>query len=125
MHDQPDVEELLNAVSAFLRNEAAPMLDSRLRFLCLVAANAIDIAAREFAFGSDFNAHETARLRKLLCSDDSLHELNVKLCAAIATDKMGPETVGLMEHLHSTTMERLAIDQPQYAAYRRKLGTAP
>jgi hypothetical protein len=35
---------------------------------------------------------------------------------------MDLDTVGLAEHLRETTLAKLAVDQPRYAAYRRALG---
>jgi hypothetical protein len=35
---------------------------------------------------------------------------------------MDLSTPGLPEHLWQTTMDKLAVDQPGYAAYKRELG---
>lgn len=32
------------------------------------------------------------------------------------------QTPGLSEHLWQTTMDKLAVDQPNYASYKRELG---
>ena len=53
--------------------------------------------------------------------DGSLEELNRALCAKIRAGEMGLETAGLVEHLWDTTLAKVAIDQPKYAAYKRAL----
>jgi len=35
------------------------------------------------------------------------------------------QTPGLSEHLWQTTMAKLAVDQPNYASYKRELGGKP
>jgi hypothetical protein len=36
---------------------------------------------------------------------------------------VGLQTPGLADHLWQTTMDKLAVDQPNYAAYKREMGT--
>jgi hypothetical protein len=50
----------------------------------------------------------------------SLEELNRLLSARIASGAMDFQTPGLTEHVWQTTMDKLAIDQPNYASYRRE-----
>jgi hypothetical protein len=54
--------------------------------------------------------------------DGSLLELNRVLAGKIARGEMDLQTPGLFEHLWQTTMDKLAVDQPNYASYRRELG---
>ena len=49
-------------------------------------------------------------------------ELNRALADKIASGEMDLQTLGLADHLWQTTMDKLAIDQPTYAAYKRELG---
>jgi hypothetical protein len=51
----------------------------------------------------------------------SLFELNRALADKIAKGEVDLQTSGLAGHLWQTTMDKLAIDQPTYAAYRREL----
>ena len=39
-----------------------------------------------------------------------------------ATPEVDLQTPGLSEHLWQTTMDKLAVDQPKYASYKRELG---
>ena len=119
MQDQPAAKELVLAVREFLENVAMPKLEGHDAFHARVAANALAIVERELAIGPDSNAEEAARLRDLLGEDGSLHDLNVKLCDAISEGRMTLDTQGLADHLWLTTLTKLAIDQPRYAAYRR------
>ena len=51
----------------------------------------------------------------------SLFELNRTLADKIAKGEVDLQTAGLAEHLWQTTMDKLAVDQPGYAAYRLEL----
>ena len=48
-----------------------------------------------------------------------------KLAEKIANGEVGLNTPGLKEHLWQTTMDKLAVDQPNYASYERELGNKP
>jgi Domain of unknown function (DUF6285) len=52
----------------------------------------------------------------------SLGDLNRALADRIARGEVDLQTPGLTEHLWQTTMDKLAVDQPNYAAYKRELG---
>jgi hypothetical protein len=69
------------------------------------------------------DAAEAARLSQLLGLQGSLIELNRALAGKIASGELDLQTPGLSEHLWQTTMDKLAVDQPNYAAYKRELGT--
>ncbi|GLR86719.1 hypothetical protein GCM10007857_34300 [Bradyrhizobium iriomotense] len=69
--------------------------------------------------GSD--AKEVERLRALLGMDGGVMELNRALAMRIAKGEVDLATPGLAEHLWQTTMDKLAVDQPNYAAYKREL----
>jgi Domain of unknown function (DUF6285) len=53
----------------------------------------------------------------------SLGELNRTLADRIAKGELDLRTPGLAEHLWQTTMDKLAVDQPNYASYKRELGS--
>jgi hypothetical protein len=118
MQDQPSVDELLCTAAAFLRECAAPALEGRDGFHARVMANVIDIARRQIALGPEADAAERERLRALLHADGDLESLNRLLCERIRTGVLGPDAAGLAGHLWQTTLDKLAIDQPGYAAGR-------
>ena len=121
MQDEPTPVELLEGVAAMLRDIAMPELTGRTAFMVRVGANAVDLVRRQLELGAKFDAAELARLQALLKSEGALLDLNTRLCAAIENRSVTLDTPGLADHLWATTMEKLAVDQPQYAPYRRAL----
>jgi hypothetical protein len=124
MQDEPTPEELIGAVANFLRDELAPGIAGHHAFKLRVAINALDLVVRQLALEEDSDTAETARLRQLLggpVADLSLAELNRALADRIAGGKADLQTPGLAEHVWQTTMDKLAVDQPNYASYRREL----
>ena len=61
-------------------------------------------------------------LSQLLGMQGSLGELNRALADRIASGEVDLQTPGLADHLWQTTMDKLAVDQPNYASYKRELG---
>jgi hypothetical protein len=122
MQDEPTPAELVKAVADFLRNELTPQLGGHSAFKLRVAINALDLVTRQLAPESSSDAAEAERLSQLLGRQGSLRELNRVLADRIAGGEADLQTPGLAEHLWQTTMDKLAVDQPNYAAYRRELG---
>ena len=121
MQDEPTPTELIKAVADFLRNDIAPAISGHAAFKLRVGINALDLVTRQLAQEPGSDAAERERLKHLLGSDGSLAELNRALCDRIASGEVGLRTPGLSEHLWQTTMAKLAVDQPNYAAYKREL----
>jgi Domain of unknown function (DUF6285) len=122
MQDEPTPVELIKAVADFLRNELTPQLGGHSAFKLRVAINALDLVTRQLALEGSSDAAETERLSQLLGRQGSLRELNGVLAGKIASGEADLQTPGLAEHLWQTTLDKLAVDQPNYAAYRRELG---
>ncbi|EKS36487.1 DUF6285 domain-containing protein [Afipia broomeae] len=120
MQDQPTPVELINAVAEFLRADVAPQLSGHAAFKLRVGLNALDLVARQLTLEASGDAAELERLSKLLGTSGSLEELNRLLSARIASGEFSFDTPGLTEHVWQTTMDKLAIDQPNYASYRRE-----
>jgi hypothetical protein len=57
----------------------------------------------------------------LLSVEGSLIDLNRALAGKIANGELDLQTPGLSEHLWQTTMDKVAVDQPNYASYKRVL----
>jgi hypothetical protein len=123
MQDEPTPVELLEGVIAFLRDELMPELSGRSAFLTRVSANACDIVRRHLENAASYDAAEMKRLTALLSRSGTPEDLNRELCDRIEQGSMTLETPGLADHLWATTLEKLAIDQPQYAPYRRALAS--
>jgi hypothetical protein len=122
MQDEPTPTELIKAVADFLRNEITPMIKGHNAFKLRVGINALDLVTRQLALEPDSDAAEAARLSKLLGVPGSLGELNRALADRIGNGEMDLQTPGLSDHLWQTTMAKLAVDQPNYASYKRELG---
>ena len=122
MQDEPTPEELIRAVADFLRNDIAPEIGGHNAFKLRVSINALDLVTRQLALESVSSAAEAARLTQLLGMQGSLGELNRALADRIAKGEIDLQTPGLTEHLWQTTMDKLAVDQPNYASYKRELG---
>jgi Domain of unknown function (DUF6285) len=123
MQDEPTPTELIKAVADFLRNEIVPQIKGHNAFKLRVGINALDLVTRQLTLAAGSDAAEAVRLRQLLGADGSLIELNRALSDKIANGEVGLQTPGLAEHLWQTTMDKLAVDQPSYASYKRELGT--
>jgi hypothetical protein len=122
MQDEPTPTELLKAVADFLRNEITPAIKGHNAFKLRVGINALDLVTRQLTLADDGDAAEHTRLKQLLGADGSLIELNRALSDKIAKGEVDLATPGLSDHLWQTTMDKLAIDQPNYASYKRELG---
>jgi hypothetical protein len=121
MQDEPTPGELIKAVADFLRNELTPEIGGHSAFKLRVAINALDLVTRQLALQSGSDAAEVGRLSQLLGMQGSLGELNRALADRIASGEADLSTPGLAEHLWQTTMAKLAVDQPNYASYRREV----
>ena len=122
MQDEPTSEELTKAVADFLRNDIAPEIGGHNAFKLRVAINVLDLVTRQLKLGQGSDAAEAARLTRLLGMEGSLLELNRALSDKIAKGEVDLQTPGLAEHLWQTTLAKLAVDQPNYASYKRELG---
>jgi uncharacterized protein DUF6285 len=122
MQDEPTPQELIKAVADFLRNEITPVIKGHNAFKLRVGINALDLVARQLALEPDSDAAEAGRLSGLLGVQGSLGELNRVLADRIAKGEVDLRTPDLADHLWRTTMDKLAVDQPNYASYKRELG---
>jgi Domain of unknown function (DUF6285) len=122
MQDEPTPTELIKAVADFLRTEIAPEISGHHAFKLRVSINALDLVTRQLALEQGGDSAEAARLSALLDLQGSLGDLNRELAGRIARGEVDLQTPGLTKHLWQTTMDKLAVDQPNYAAYKRELG---
>ena len=121
MQDEPTPAELIKAVADFLRSDIAPVVSGHNAFKLRVSINALDLVTRQLALEQASAATEVSRLSQLLGTLGSLTELNRTLADRIAKGELDLQTPGLAEHLWQTTMDKLAVDQPNYASYKREL----
>jgi hypothetical protein len=121
MQDEPTPIELTKSVADFLRNDIAPLISGHQAFKLRVAINILDLVTRQLTLEEGSDAAEADRLRALLGMDGSVTDLNRTLAERIAKGEVDLATPGLAEHLWQTTMDKLAVDQPNYASYKREL----
>jgi Domain of unknown function (DUF6285) len=121
MQDEPTPIELTKAVADFLRDEIAPMISGHNAYKLRVAINMLDLVTRQLTLEGGTDQEEAVRLRALLGIDGSLIELNRALADRIASGEVDPTTPGLADHLWQTTLAKLAVDQPNYASYKREV----
>jgi hypothetical protein len=121
MQDQPTPSEVVGAVAAFLKTVVAVQTTGATSFQARVAANALEMMRRQLDLAPTEDAAELNRLMAILGTDGSLAELNVELARRIEAGELDLTTPGLSDHLWATTMAKLAVDQPTYAAYRAEL----
>lgn len=122
MQDEPTPIELTKSVADFLRGDIAPLISGHQAFKLRVAINILDLVTRQLTREAGSDAAEVERLRALLGIDGSVTELNHALAERIAKGEVDLATPGLAEHLWATTMDKLAVDQPNYASYKREQG---
>ncbi|MGB8606093.1 DUF6285 domain-containing protein [Bradyrhizobium sp.] len=122
MQDEPTPTELIKAVADFLRSDIAPMISGHNAFKLRVSINALDLVTRQLALEQGGDAAEAVRLSRLLGVQGSLVDLNRTLADRIAKGEVDLQTPGLADHLWQTTMDKLAVDQPNYGSYKRELG---
>ena len=121
MQDQPSLAELVCAVREFLGEHAMKELKGHTAFHARVATNALMIVERQLEQGDEHEAGEVARLEKLLGETGGAEELNRKFCSRIRSGELGMDTPGLFDHLWTTTIGQVAIDQPKYSGYKKAL----
>ena len=103
------------------KREILPLTEGARSFHLRVALNALDLVTRQLNLAALSATAEAQRLEMLLGRQGSLEDLNDGLCKLIASGEFTLATPGLKDHLWATTMAKLAVDQPNYASYRRAL----
>ncbi|HEY7199278.1 MAG TPA: DUF6285 domain-containing protein [Candidatus Dormibacteraeota bacterium] len=114
LQDRPDARELLDAVVGFLEQDAAPLLDARLRFHARVAANALRILEREWELGPAQRERQRALLSDLLGHDGEPVALWAELAAAIRDGRLDGRRPEVVAALREITRLKLAIANPGY-----------
>lgn len=117
MYRNPETAAMLGAVATFLRDVCAPALSGRDAFMAKVAANAVEIAARESRDGPAAQAAETAILQDLLGPEETdLEALRAALCEQLMKGDRDETDAALLEALVSIVTTRVRIEQPGYAS---------
>lgn len=122
----PRVDELLLSVRDFLRADVMSNTTGRTQFLARVAGNSLDIVERELRIAPLAQAEERSRLKVLLPeqADTSLLALRWALTNGLRDGSMALDADGLAEHLRTTVVNQIAIDQPRYSGFKRALASS-
>jgi len=124
MQDRPTSRELLDSVAQFLDSELIPTLnDPRLKFRARVAANVLNILAREVELSDTQLRAERERLAALLnesvLTDDipnDVERLTRELAQQIRAGDADEGTFhdAVFAHVEQTVIEKLQIANPRY-----------
>lgn len=120
MQDEPRPDELVKAVADFLRDDIAPQISGHAGFKLRVAINALDLVTRQLTLAGESDTAELHRLTMLLGVNGTLDGLNRDLAEGIRSGNLDLDSPGLKEHLWQTTLAKLEVDQPNYAAYKQE-----
>ncbi len=123
MQTAPSMTELLEAVKHFIDETASPQLSGHANFHARVASNVLSVVLREMEQGANAQADEVDRLQSILQneSEQTADALNTALCKAIAAGKLSVQTPRLLQHLKTTAIAQLKIDQPHYSGLKTAL----
>jgi aminoglycoside phosphotransferase (APT) family kinase protein len=121
--DLPRIDELVTGVRDHLRTDVMAATEGRLQFMARVAGNALDIVLRELAVGDEHRRLESERLCSLFDSKADLETLRWKLVESLRDGTMPLDAPGLAEHLRTTVVNQIAIDQPKYSGYKAAIAT--
>lgn len=106
LHGAPDLDQLLEAVTEFLRDRLAPDVPEQHRFHLRVAVNVLEIARREVALGPDQARAHQERLAALGVAHDA--ELSRRLRAG----EVDPADVRTA--VFESVVDKLKVANPRY-----------
>ena len=127
MQDRPTVDELLEAVSGFLRDDVMPNTTGRINFHARVAGNVLEMVRRELRHNEEHLQREWTGLNSLLASEqapaglDALRarllernrELAERIRQGFADD--AAQRAKLLAHLRMTIHDKLVVSNPGLA----------
>lgn len=124
--DMPRADELISAVSDFLRDQVMTETEGRTSFLSRVSANSLDIIGREFDLLPENRRREHAALLTFFCcdaadNDADLENLRWRLVHALRDESQPLDDEFLKSYLRNTVVNQVAIDQPRYSGFQQAL----
>jgi len=120
--DMPRLDELVQSVRDYLRDDVMATTQGRTRFLARVAANSLDVVLREVAVGELHRRRQEERLRALFDEAGELEALRWKLVRGLREGTIELDRPGLAELLREAVVNQVAIDQPGYSGLKTALG---
>lgn len=128
MQDRPTIDELLEAVAGFLRDDVMPNTQGRISFHARVSANVIEMLRRELGSLEDHYSSEWDGLDHLQGVEpmppglanvrERLLARNKELSDRIqkGDSDTGPWRDAVFAHLRRVTHDKLTVSNPQLAA---------
>ncbi|HXG17953.1 MAG TPA: DUF6285 domain-containing protein [Methylomirabilota bacterium] len=126
MQDRPTVNELLQAVTHFLDEEAVPHLTGSRQFYCRVAANVLRTVMRELEYEEAHLVAEWERLNTVLPAmaqpstradlHKAIRQRTEELCHRIRQGDAdaGPYRQQVLAHVRESVREKLLVNNPQW-----------
>jgi len=113
-------EEVLRSLVDWVKKDIQPEKEGRALFETRVAANALGIARRHAAWGSQFSAAAEHRLSDI---GEQLEQpiTHDQFCEALGGGKLAIDSITIWNHLRISALERLSVDQPKYAGLHAAL----
>ena len=108
LHTFPDAPEIVTAVREFLRDEVMPATEGALSFHARVAANLLDVLARELEQGAAGEQRMAAWLERLDVASEG------ELALRIRSGDLDADDPTLVAALWTTTDDRLSVANPRY-----------
>jgi aminoglycoside phosphotransferase (APT) family kinase protein len=109
LYDRPTVDELLNAVTGFLREELRTD-DPRSAYLAKVAANALTIVRREIRLGPAEREAHRVRLAAIGCADDGEFALRIR------NGTVSDDDPKILAVVRSSIIAQVVVANPRYLA---------
>lgn len=109
LYDRPTADELLQAVTGFLRQELITD-DPRSAYLAKVAANVLTIVRREMRLGPAHRETHRSHLGVLGCTDDA------ELAARIRNGTLSDTDPEVLEAVRSSIAAQVIVANPRYLA---------
>lgn len=106
LHDKPDADELLAAVTEYLRDRLAPDVPAEHRYHLRVAVNVLEIVRRELALGPEQEQAHRERLAALGVADDA------ELARRLRSGDTDPAEV--RDAVLASVVDKLRVANPRY-----------
>ncbi|MCC1497369.1 DUF6285 domain-containing protein [Alcanivorax sp. 1008] len=113
MRIQPDGINLLDTVTALLRDQVLPSAAADQQYALRMALNAIGIARRQLANGSQAEQQEQALMAELLAEQGSHEQLSRLLARQVREGKV-KSSMPLRDLLWQVTLQRVRESAPRY-----------
>lgn len=107
-HDAPGAPALLDAVASFLRDDVLPVTDGRIAFHVRVAANVVELVARQLVLGPAQAQRHRRRLAEMGVDDDG--QLAEAIRAGLLDDRLDEVRAAVRE----SVADKLAVANPSY-----------